>query len=432
MITKHLFVLLACLFVVMIGLGITMPVLPFYVERLALEEGISRQSLVMHVGLLTGVYALGQLVFAPVWGRLSDRTGRRPLILIGIAGYVVAQILFGLATSLWLLYAARVLGGILSSATLPVSAAYVADLTTDTERGRGMAWLGSAVSLGFVVGPALGGLLSRKDFHLTATFGHFKMDSFSVPFFAAAFLGLLTLIAAMRWLPESLPAPAPRAAGEPTKTNWPSLAGNLGPLVGLAFVGQFGLAIFEAMFALFAQAKFNYGPVKVGAVFVVCGLVMTVFQVGGVSFLSGRVREIFQIAGGFGVMGISIALLALAHTTFTVMVLVGLLAFGMSFISPNLAALISKRGGNRRVGAALGVQNAANSLGQASGPLLGGALFIWQMNAPYFLAGALLIAVALLIGWKAIEHGPSAFNEVGEHGDRTFDLTTKGVENELL
>lgn len=431
-ITRHLFVLLACLFVVMIGLGITMPMLPFYVERLALEEGVSRQSLVMHVGLLTGVYALGQLVFAPVWGRLSDRTGRRPLILVGIAGYVVAQILFGLATSLWLLYAARILGGILSSATLPVSAAYVADLTRDKERGRGMAWLGSAVSLGFVVGPALGGLLSRKDFHLNATFGHFKVDSFSVPFFVAAILGILTLLAAIRWLPESLPAQVPRAAGEPKKTNWRSLARSLGPLIALSFVGQFGLAIFEATFALFAQAKFNYGPVEVGTVFVVCGLVMTIFQVGGVSFLSGRVREIFQIAGGFGLMGTSIALLALAHTTFAVLALVGLLAFGMSFISPNLAALISERGGNRRVGAALGVQNAANSLGQASGPLLGGALFIWQMNAPYLLTGALLIAVALLIGWKAIAHGPSAFNEVGEHGDGTFDLTTKGVENELL
>lgn len=102
----------------MIGLGITMPVLPFYVERLALAEGVSRQSVVMHVGLLTGVHALGQLVFAPLWGRLSDRTGRRPLILIGIAGYVIAaQVLFGLATSLWLLYTARILGGILSSAT---------------------------------------------------------------------------------------------------------------------------------------------------------------------------------------------------------------------------------------------------------------------------------------------------------------------------
>jgi DHA1 family multidrug resistance protein-like MFS transporter len=351
--------------------------------------------------LLTGVYALGQLIFAPLWGRWSDRVGRRPLILIGIAGYVVAQVLFGLATSLWLLYAARILGGILSSATLPVSAAYVADMTTDEERGRGMAWLGTAVSLGFVVGPALGGMLSRTDLHFTARYGHFMVDSFSVPFFAAAFLGLLTFFAAVRWLPESLPSQVPRAAGEGTTTDWRSLARSLGPLLGLALVGQFGLAIFEATFALYAQAKFNYGPVEVGAVFVVCGLVMAVFQVGAVGFLAGRIREIYQIGAGFGLMGTSLALLVTARTTFSVFALVALLAFGMALISPNLAALISKRGGSRRAGAALGVLNAANSLGQTSGPLLGGALFIWQMNAPFVLTGALLVAAALVVGWSA-------------------------------
>lgn len=403
MINKHLFVLLACLFVVMIGLGITMPVLPFYVERLALAEGVSRQSVAIHVGFLTGVYALGQLIFAPVWGRLSDRTGRRLLILVGIAGYVVAQVLFGLATSLWLLYAARILGGMLSSATLPVSAAYVADMTTNEERGRGMAWLGTAVSLGFVVGPALGGVLARRDLHFTARFWCFMVDSFSVPFFAAAALGLLTLCAAMLWLPESAPAPAAHTMGEETDTDWRRLARSLGSLLGLAFAGQFGLAIFEATFALYAQAKFNYGPAEVGAVFVVCGLVMTVFQVGAVGFLGGRIREIHQIGAGFGLMGTSLAILVIARPKFFVFALVGLLALGTAFVSPNLAALISKRGGNRSVGAALGVQNAANSLGQASGPLFGSVLFVWQMNAPYLLTGALLVTVALVIGWKAID-----------------------------
>ena len=399
MINKHLFILLACLVVVMIGLGITMPVLPFYVERLALAEGATRQSIVMHIGLLTGVYALGLFIFAPVWGRLSDRIGRRPLILIGIVGYVIGQVLFGLSTSLWLLYAARILGGILSSATLPVSAAYVADMTTDKERGRGMAWLGTAVSLGFVVGPALGGVLSRTDLHFSVRYGHFLIDSFSVPFFAAAFLGLLTLFAAMRWLPESLSARAQRAVGE--EADWRMLARNLGPLLGLALVGQFGLAVFEATFALYTQAKFNYGPVEVGAVFVVCGLVMAIFQVGAVGFLAGRVREIYQIGAGFGLMGTSLALLVTARTTFFVFAFVGLFALGTAFISPNLAALISKRGGSRRVGSALGVQNAANSLGLAGGPLLGGALFIWQMNAPYLLTGILLVAVSVVILWTA-------------------------------
>ena len=412
--TKHLFVLLACLFVVMIGLGITMPVLPFYVERLALSEGATRQSVVINVGLLTGVYALMQLIFAPLWGRWSDRIGRRPLILIGIAGYVVAQILFGLATSLWLLYAARILGGVLSSATLPVSAAYVADMTTEKGRSRGMAWLGTAVSLGVVVGVALGGLLSRRDLHSNWSVGHFKADSFSIPFFAASLLGLLTLLAAMRWLPESMPktsAPDTNLAqgtSDIAETEWRTLVKTLSPLLALTLAGQFALTIFEGTFALFAQAKFAFGPAKVGYVFVVCGLVMTVFQAGAVGFLAGRISEIYQIGAGFGLMGTGIALLATARTTFFVFAFVALLALGMAFIAPNVAALISKRGGEQQAGVSLGIQNAANSLGQAGGPLLGGVLFIWQINAPYLFSGAVLLALALVIGWKALNRQSEA------------------------
>ena len=401
-IKKQLFVLLACVFVVMIGFGITLPVLPFYVERLAVEGGASRQSIVLHVGLLTGVYPLTQLIFAPLWGHWSDRIGRRPLVLIGIAGYVLAQVLFGLANSLWLLYAARTIGGILSSATLPVAAAYVADMTTKEERGRGMAWFGTAVSLGVVVGPALGGMLSRRDWHFNWSYGHFMVDSFSTPFFAAAFLGVLTLFAAIRWLPESLYSRGTQAANAEMKRDWRTLVKSLRPLLALALAGQLVLTIFEGTFALYAQARFNYGPIEVGAVFVVCGLVMTVFQAGAVGFLAGRIGEIYQIGAGFALMGTGIALLSTARTTFFVFAFVALLALGMAFIAPNVAALISKRGG-RQAGAALGVQNAVNSLGQASGPLLGGALFVWQMNAPYVLSGALLIGIALAIAWKATD-----------------------------
>ena len=406
---KHLFVLLACLFVVMIGFGITLPVLPFYVERLALEAGASKQSIVLHVTLLTGVYALMQLVFALLWGRWSDRIGRRPLILVGIAGYVVAQVMFGLSTSLWLLYAARIVGGILSSATLPVSAAYVVDMTTKEERGRGMAWLGTAASLGVVVGPALGGLLSRRDWHFSWSAGHFKVDSFSTPFFAAALLGLLTLLAALRWLPESLPktstqnARPAKDARRKTKADWQTLLKTLSPLLALTLVGQFALTMFEGTFALFAQAKFDFGPAEVGYVFVVCGLVMTVFQAGVVGFLAGKVSEMVQIGAGFSLMGTGLALLAVAPTKLSVFAFVAILSLGMAFISPNLAALVSQRGGEQRAGAALGLQIAAGSLGQVAGPLVGGVLFLWQINVPYLFASAVLLVLALAIAlrWRA-------------------------------
>ncbi len=399
---KDLLVLLACLFVVMTGLGITIPVLPFYVERVARAVGASHRSAVLHLELLTGVYALMQLIFAPLWGRWSDRFGRKPLLLIGIAGYVVAPLLFGLARSLWLLYIARLIGGILASAMLPVSAAYVVDMTSDDARGRGMAWLGAAASLGVVVGAALGGMLSRNGLHPSLRLGHFMVDSFSIPFLVAALLALLTLCSAIRWLTESMPSAAAGDTHTVSKLDWQALTRRLSPLLALTFIGQLALTMFEATFALFAQAKFNFGPVGVGAGFVVCGLVMSAFQAGAVGFLSTKVGELWQISAGFAAMGLGIALLAVARTPGAVFAFVALLALGMAFIAPNLAALISKRGGAKEAGAALGIQNAANSLGQALGPLLGGLLLLWQINAPYLFSGTLLIALALPIGWQAM------------------------------
>jgi DHA1 family multidrug resistance protein-like MFS transporter len=129
---------------------------------------------------------------------------------------------------------------------------------------------------------------------------------------------------------------------------------------------------------------------------------MAVFQLGASGLLAGRIGAMGQIGMGLALMGTSLAVLMMPRRMFSVLTVVGVLALGMALIAPNLAALISTRGGSRRAGTALGAQNAANSLGQASGPLVGGALFVWQMNAPYVLSGGVLVAVALVIGWKAL------------------------------
>jgi len=179
-------------------------------------------------------------------------------------------------------------------------------------------------------------------------------------------------------------------------------ANGLGSLLCLAAVAPLGLALFEATFALYAREKLNYGLGAISAVFVVCGIVMTVFQIGAVSMFSGRIREMYQIIVGFALMGTSFAFLALARDAVTVWILVGVLALGTSLIAPNLASAISKRSGTHRVGAALGVQNAASSFGQAGGPVLGGALFVWNINAPYLIVGALMLTVAIVLGWKSM------------------------------
>jgi DHA1 family multidrug resistance protein-like MFS transporter len=401
--TKHLLVLFFCLFLVMIGFGITLPVFPFYAERLARAGGASQGVAAVHVGLLTGVYALMQFLFAPLWGRWSDRIGRKPLVLIGIAGFAVAQALFGLANSLWLFYGARLIGGILSSARFPAVTAYVADVTTEDERSRGMAWEGTAVSLGVVFGPALGGLLARSDLQLRLGSDRLTIHAFSVPFFVAALLALLTLPVVVRWLPESLPSVSAFEPQKQAANRWRDLGTQLWPLLTLALAAQFGLAMFEATFALHAREMLGYGPAGIGAVFMVCGSVMSVFQGGAVGYLAPRMSAVHQIALGFVLMGVDLAVLLFARSTSSVLTIVGLLALGMALITPNLTALVSK-GQNQQTGAALGLRNAANSLGQAAGPALGGLLFALDMKAAYSITGALLVGIGIISG-RVLQRG---------------------------
>ncbi len=395
--TKHLLVLFFCLFLVMIGFGITLPIFAFYAERLAKADGASQGAAAVHVGLLTGIYALMQFLFAPLWGRWSDRIGRKPLVLIGIAGFAIAQVLFGLATSLWMFYGARIIGGIFSSAMFPAATAYVADVTTEDERSRGMAWEGTAVSLGVVFGPAFGGLLARSDLQLRMGSNLLTIPAFSVPFFAAALLALLSLPVIIRWLPESMPSSSAFTPEKQSPSRLLGLAIQLWPLLALALAVQFGLAMFEATFALHAKQMLGYGPAGVGAVFMVCGSVMAVFQGGAVGYLAPRMSAGHQIAVGFVLVGMDLAVVLFARSTPLILTIVGLQALGMALVTPNVTALASK-GQQQQTGAALGLRNAANSLGQAAGAALGGLLFALNMKASYSITGALLVAIGVISG----------------------------------
>lgn len=396
----RLAVLLACLFVTMIGFGITLPVLPFYTERLALRTGATPADVAMQVGLLTAVYPLMQLIFAPLWGRWSDSIGRRRLVLLGMMGTAVGQLAFALAGSLAALYGARAVGGLLSSAIFPAAAAYVADTTTERHRGRAMAWLGTATSLGVVVGPALGGLLARTDWGLTSPSGAILISPFAVPFVAAAALALVALLGAALWLPESHLARRVEPGFSPTWGVARLLQpGPLRSLLVLAAAGQLGLAMFEGTFALYAQRMWAFGPAQVGATFMVCGLVMALAQTGLAAVLARRVGEFPQVATGFGLVGASLALLPLARGVATVMLTIGFLAFGVALISPNLSAMIATRGGPAK-GRALGAESAANSVGQLSGTMLGAGLLAWNMEAPFVAAGAVLLVTGLLVAWR--------------------------------
>ena len=384
--TRRLFALSLSIALAMAGVGIILPVLPFHVEQLGLGDA-STGRVALHVSLLAAGYALMQLLFAPLWGRLSDSFGRRPLLAIGLAGFAAGQALCGLTSSLAALYAVRLASGIFSAATLPAAFAYVADATSEEERARGMAYLGGAAGLGFVIGPALGGLLAGAS--LQRSLG-LEVDAYALPFFVAAAAALGALLT-LRWVEE----PA-RRARTGAHASWTSLVDRLRIPVVIAIAGQIAIGVFETSFALHARTELGLGLGAIGLVFVVCGLVMLLVQIGLVARLVRRFGEIRLIAAGLALMGTSLILLAGARGILTVALLVGVFAIGIGLITPTLSALTSRRGGSQP-GAALGVETSAKSLGQIAGPLVAGALLGWSMALPYWLAGALVLALSPIV-----------------------------------
>ena len=246
---RNIYILAFTLAVVTLGVGVVIPIMPFYMEKMGAGGA--------ELGLLVASYALMRLIFGPIWGSLSDHHGRRPIMLIGVLGYALTMVWFGLATQLWMLFMARIVSGILSSATSPTTMAYVGDSTPQEERGSGMGILGAAIGLGTILGPALGGLLAGR--------------SLSAPFFIAAALSLLAMALIALFLPESLPSEARQPHREKHAFNW-NVSRTLifGPLSGLlvmAFVMTCGMMLFFGIFGLYALKKFKCGPDEVGIVF---------------------------------------------------------------------------------------------------------------------------------------------------------------------
>jgi DHA1 family multidrug resistance protein-like MFS transporter len=395
--TGELLLLLASVFAAMLGFGITLPVLPFHIDRLALAEGASPEAAALHVGAITGIFALAQAVSAPLWGRLSDRTGRRLPLVLGLAGNAVSLGVFGLASSLPLLYGSRVLGGTFAGAIVPAVTAYVSDVTDQRSRGRALAWVGSAGSLGIVLGPALGAFLAMPERPSSFMAHTLKLDGFSLPFLAAAFIVAATSLVAARGLPES-PGGAKPANQSPAASQPMRASAGLRWLLTYAFLAQFGLALFEGTFALHASAEMGLGPRGMGVVFATCGLVMAGMQATVVAWLFTRVAEPVLVGTGFLVMGVGLALLMLSRELVPVLIYVSVFALGTALVTPSLVSMASKLEGGR-TGAALGLQNASGSIGQAVGPPVGAALLPWSVHAPYFLA-AVLLAVAA-IAWTS-------------------------------
>ncbi len=399
---RQLLVLFLTLLMVMVGFGIILPILPFYAQSMGATA--------THLGLLFATYSLMQFLFSPWWGRVSDRLGRRPVLLLGLLGMALSFALFGLSRALWMLFAARVLGGFLSSALLPTAMAYVADSTSYEQRGQGMGLLGAAMGLGMVVGPGLGGFLVLG-------------GNPGVPFFVAA--GLTVLVALLAWaaLPESL-GPEARVRAQGLHERGPfslyrqlvrSLTSPVGLILLLAFISQSAFASLFGTFALFAKAKLGFGEREMAAVFTAIGLIAVVGQgllVGPVIKRWGEARTV-QI--GLLLSSVGFLIVPLAYNLPSLLGLSGLLGLGNALLSPALSALVSKRAAPDQQGSILGVLNSYLSLGRIVGPIAGGALFdVLGYSSPYLAAGALFSSLVLLSGgWLRAAPGAAA-PEVGD------------------
>jgi len=375
-------------FIDLLGFGIIIPLLPFYAETFGGDA--------FTVGLLATSFSLMQFVFAPVWGRLSDRIGRRPIIIGGLFGSFVAYLLFGLADTLHLLFFSRIVAGI-AAANIPTAQAFIADTTTPENRAKGMGLIGAAFGLGFIFGPAIGGFLSQW--------------GYAVPAFFASGLSLANCVAAFFLLPESLTnrAARPRFSRSRLEALRHALTRpGLPVLLVIQFVGLTAFSGFETTFALFGERRFAFTAVTIGYGFAFVGILLAVVQGLLVGRAARRVGERALVLGGLFTVAIGFVLLPMAHTLPVLAVAVTILTVGMAFNGPSLLSLISRLSDEHDQGGIMGVSQSLASLARIVGPAWAGFAFErYGIGTPYVSSAALMgIALAVgLVGLRAVPVG---------------------------
>ncbi|MBT7510613.1 MAG: MFS transporter [Rhodospirillaceae bacterium] len=374
----------------LIGFGVIIPLLPFYGEFFQADPAT--------VGLIMATYSGAQFLAAPFWGRLSDRIGRRPVLLISLAGAVAAYVWLGFAQSLWTLFAARALGGFMAG-NISTAFAYVADVTTRENRARGMGMIGAAFGLGFIIGPAVGGLLAGPD----------PMNAdYQSPAFAAAGLSALALVLGLLFLKESLsPEIRQRLAKKPIETRRRQFRNalvrpNVGFLILLSFMATFAFAGLEATFSMWSRRQFGWGPEQNGYLFALVGILGALVQGGLVGRLAKRFGEARLIVQGAGALCLGVALIPFADNLVLLLVAMIIAAYGFSIISPALNSLISLQVGDDVQGSIMGVTRSATTLARVAGPAFAGGIFaMLGKDWPYY-AGALVMATVTVMAWRAL------------------------------
>jgi len=420
----------AIVFVDLLGFGILIPIIPLYAEHFGASEFVA--------GLLIASYSVTQFVFAPVLGRLSDERGRRPILLLSLFGSVVAWTLFGLAPALWVLFLARLLAGAMGG-NIATAQAYIADITPPEDRAKGLGLIGAAFGLGFVFGPALGGVFSSPT-ALSVAGGVLPsvvpVSEFTLPSFAAAAISALNLVVAFLVLPETRRSHA--AADERSRIAQlrESLADPaLGGLVVSFFLFSLAFSGMESMFVLFTQDRFGYGPEMNGYILAFMGVVIAIVQGGLVGRLTERYGEQRLALVGVGLEALTLAAVPFAPQIAASLPQVGplwgllptlgggllvllavllVLAVGNGFANVSLTTLVSKSASDETQGGAFGLTQSAGSIARAVGPVVAGALYTAFVYWSPFVVGGLLMVPILYILATTFRAGVSPLREVPE------------------
>lgn len=371
---KTILLLMSVQFFVYLGFGIIIPVLP----EVIVQQGYGD----IHVGGLLTIYALASFFTAPLWGALSDRTGRKKLILIGLAGFGISFFLSSIfLDQLVLLYAARIVGGFFSGALYTAVTGYVADITTDEERNKYMGLLGMSIGLGFIFGPAIGGLLGSIEL--------------SLPFTASAVLVFLLLVYASIFLKE------PERRGSATKRKLVPQGGRMlwnyriRYLFIFSFMVTFLLAGLESTFQLFQIDQIKITPLQLGYLFIASGLVDAAIQ-GGVVRRIKDGQETKWIIGAQVVTAAGLFLLPFTSNLFFAGVALSVFTAGNALARTALVSLTSKESGGK-YGTAAGMTYSMDNMGRIIGPLFFTWLLTMQSGSVYYLSGALALVSILLI-----------------------------------
>jgi multidrug resistance protein len=378
----------------LVGFGVVLPLLPLYASRFHASPAT--------VGAMFASFSVAQLVFAPIWGRVSDRIGRKPVLILSLVGTAAGTLLTGVAGSLALLFVGRIVDGV-SGASVSVAHAAVADVAPPRERARLFGLLGAAFGVGFVAGPAIGALAALVNERL--------------PFFIAAAIAGINALVAIRRLPET----NRRRAGVHTPLSWTPQTGledevvvleeddeepaparrGLPRLLVVAFVSLVAFSAFEVTFPLFGHARLGFQLTSTAGLFAAIGLLLAAVQSSLVHPAVRRFGETGTLRLGLLANAAGLLVLAAVHSWWLLVPALVALVVGQGLAMPALTATFAGRAGARRTGRVLGVQQSANGLARVVGPLMGGLLFEHVGVAAPYVVGAGLMAVCAVLAARA-------------------------------